>query len=223
MIKGPEEQAFIREAARRTSLAIEAVHRKLSRGMTESEVSDLLEQEFQALGVKGGGLVQFGPSSALPARRPGRPQARSRRRGVDRRGLQGPRLQLGRHAHRQLRPALRRGPKGLRDRRPGAGRRHRGAPGRGDRGRSRPGRAPGDRSRRIRRELHPPSRARSRHGRPRAAVSRPRQRHAALGGKHGDDRARHLPAGQVRRPHRRRLRGPRIGRRRRAFRSGPAP
>ena len=71
MIKGPEEQAFIREAARRTSLAIEAVHRKLARGMTESEVSDLLDQEFQALGVKGGGLVQFGPSSALPHGGPG--------------------------------------------------------------------------------------------------------------------------------------------------------
>jgi Xaa-Pro dipeptidase len=71
MIKSAEERAFIREAARRTSLAIEAVHRKLARGMTESQVSDLLERQMQELGVKGGGLVQFGPSSALPHGGPG--------------------------------------------------------------------------------------------------------------------------------------------------------
>ena len=71
MVKSAEEQAFIREAARRTSLAIEAVHKKLSRRMTESEVSNLLEQQFQNLGVRGGGLVQFGPSSALPHGGPG--------------------------------------------------------------------------------------------------------------------------------------------------------
>ena len=39
--------------------------------MTESAVSDMLEQEFQRLGVKGGGLVQFGPSAALPHGGPG--------------------------------------------------------------------------------------------------------------------------------------------------------
>lgn len=71
MVKGPEEQAFIRDAARRTTLAIEAVHRKLSRGMTESQVSDVLEQQFRLQGVRGGGLVQFGPSSALPHGGPG--------------------------------------------------------------------------------------------------------------------------------------------------------
>jgi Xaa-Pro dipeptidase len=71
MIKSPEEQAFIREAARRTSLAIEATHRRLAGGKTESEISTILEQEFQALGVHGGGLVQFGPSAALPHGGPG--------------------------------------------------------------------------------------------------------------------------------------------------------
>jgi Xaa-Pro dipeptidase len=71
MVKSAEEQALIREAARRTSLAIGAVQRKLSGGMTESEVSTLLEQELQKLGVHGGGLVQFGPSSALPHGGPG--------------------------------------------------------------------------------------------------------------------------------------------------------
>jgi Xaa-Pro dipeptidase len=71
MIKSEAEQAFIRDAARRTNLAIESTHRKLTRGVSESEVSVLLEREFQALGVKGGGLVQFGPSAALPHGGPG--------------------------------------------------------------------------------------------------------------------------------------------------------
>ncbi len=71
MVKSPEEQALIRDAARRTVLAIEATHRKLAAGKTESEVSGILEQEFQAQGVHGGGLVQFGPSAALPHGGPG--------------------------------------------------------------------------------------------------------------------------------------------------------
>ncbi|MFY9551619.1 MAG: Xaa-Pro peptidase family protein [Thermoanaerobaculia bacterium] len=71
MVKSADEQAFIREAARRTTLAIAATHKRLSRGMTESEVSTLLEGELQKLGVHGGGLVQFGPSSALPHGGPG--------------------------------------------------------------------------------------------------------------------------------------------------------
>ncbi len=71
MIKSPEEQEFIRDAARRTNLAIEATHKRLSSGKTEGEVSLMLEQEFQKLGVQGGGLVQFGPSSALPHGGPG--------------------------------------------------------------------------------------------------------------------------------------------------------
>jgi Xaa-Pro dipeptidase len=70
-IKSPEEQAFIREAARRTNLAIEATHRGLAAGKTEGEISALLQSEFQALGVRGDGLVQFGPSAALPHGGPG--------------------------------------------------------------------------------------------------------------------------------------------------------
>jgi Xaa-Pro dipeptidase len=34
--------------------------------MNESEVSRILDEEFAAQGVRGGGLVQFGPSSAFP-------------------------------------------------------------------------------------------------------------------------------------------------------------
>ncbi len=70
-VKSPEEQAFIRDAARRTNLAIEATHRGLAAGKTEGQISALLESEFQALGVRGGGLVQFGPSAAFPHGGPG--------------------------------------------------------------------------------------------------------------------------------------------------------
>jgi Xaa-Pro dipeptidase len=66
MIKSAEEQTFIKEAARRTNLAIQATQRRLRGGITESEVSRMLEEEFDKLGVSGGGLVQFGPSSAFP-------------------------------------------------------------------------------------------------------------------------------------------------------------
>ena len=71
MVKSDAEQEMIRDAARRTNLAIDATHRRLARGMTENEVSEMLVQEFQRLGVKGGGLVQFGPSAALPHGGPG--------------------------------------------------------------------------------------------------------------------------------------------------------
>lgn len=70
-VKSPAEQAFIREAARRTNLAIEATHRELSAGRTEGEVSRILESAFRAQGVSGDGLVQFGPSAAYPHGVPG--------------------------------------------------------------------------------------------------------------------------------------------------------
>jgi Xaa-Pro dipeptidase len=70
-IKSQEEQAFIRDAARRTILAIEATHRALAVGKTEGEIASVLEAEFRALGVRGGGLVQFGPSAAFPHGGPG--------------------------------------------------------------------------------------------------------------------------------------------------------
>jgi Xaa-Pro dipeptidase len=65
-IKSAEEQAFIRDAARRTSLAIEGTHARMRAGMTESDVARILEEEFTRQGARGGGLVQFGPSSAFP-------------------------------------------------------------------------------------------------------------------------------------------------------------
>lgn len=70
-VKSEEELAFLKEAGRRTVLAIAATHERLRRGMTEREVSGILEGEFTKLGVSGGGLVQFGPSAALPHGGPG--------------------------------------------------------------------------------------------------------------------------------------------------------
>ena len=70
-VKSAEELAFIQEAGRRTVLAISATHERLRRGVTESEVADILAQEFSNLGVHGDGLVQFGPSAALPHGGPG--------------------------------------------------------------------------------------------------------------------------------------------------------
>jgi len=66
MIKSEDEQLFIRDAGKRTNAAIEATHKRLKTGLTEMEVSRLLEDEFRKQGVSGGGLVQFGPDSAFP-------------------------------------------------------------------------------------------------------------------------------------------------------------
>jgi Xaa-Pro dipeptidase len=70
-VKAEEELSFIREAGRRTVLAIAGTHARLRRGMTEQDVSAILEGEFAKVGVRGEGLVQFGPSSALPHGGPG--------------------------------------------------------------------------------------------------------------------------------------------------------
>ena len=183
-IKSPEEQAFIREAARRTILAIEATHRALAAGKTEGEISAVLEREFQALGVRGGGLVQFGPSAAFPHGAPGRAPARARRRRAHRRRLQGPRLQLGRHAHGRVWRSVRRGAPRLRGGGPRPEGGHRRPARRRHGRRSRPRGAQGHRGRRLGRRLHAPARPRPRHGRPRAALPRPRQRRAARRRKH---------------------------------------
>ena len=65
-VKSEAEQGFIKEAARRTNLAISATHKRMRTGMTETEVARILEEEYTNLGVRGGGLVQFGPSAAFP-------------------------------------------------------------------------------------------------------------------------------------------------------------
>jgi Xaa-Pro dipeptidase len=65
-VKTDEEQALIREAGKRTNAAIAATHSRLKSGLSEMEVSRMLEEEFRKQGVSGGGLVQFGPDSAFP-------------------------------------------------------------------------------------------------------------------------------------------------------------
>src|SRR5947209_1576249 len=66
IIKAPEEVALIRRAIEITEGAITATFGQLAGGMTERDVARLLSREMQQRGAEGGGLVQFGPASALP-------------------------------------------------------------------------------------------------------------------------------------------------------------
>jgi Xaa-Pro dipeptidase len=70
-VKSEEELAYLKDAGKRAVLAITATHGRLRGGLTETEVSTILDEEFGKLGVRGGGLVQFGPSAALPHGGPG--------------------------------------------------------------------------------------------------------------------------------------------------------
>ncbi|HXM38803.1 MAG TPA: Xaa-Pro peptidase family protein [Gemmatimonadales bacterium] len=66
IVKAPEEIALIRRAIAATEAAIAATFTQLAVGMTERDVAQLLSREMTSRGSPGGGLVQFGPSSALP-------------------------------------------------------------------------------------------------------------------------------------------------------------
>jgi Xaa-Pro dipeptidase len=66
IIKAPEELALIRAAIAATEASIAATFAQLAVGMTERNVAQLLSREMASRGSPGGGLVQFGPSSALP-------------------------------------------------------------------------------------------------------------------------------------------------------------
>lgn len=66
IIKSPEEIALIRQAIAGTEASIAATFSQLAVGMSERDVSALLSREMASRGSPGGGLVQFGPSSALP-------------------------------------------------------------------------------------------------------------------------------------------------------------
>src|SRR3989442_9784573 len=72
-IKSPEEVALIRQGIDITEAAIAATFAKLAVGASEREVAQLLSGEMRQRGAEGGGLVQFGPSSALPHGGPGGP------------------------------------------------------------------------------------------------------------------------------------------------------
>src|SRR5213083_1449696 len=66
IIKSPEEIALIRQAIAATEASIAATFTQLVVGMTERDVAQLLSREMASRSSPGGGLVQFGPSSALP-------------------------------------------------------------------------------------------------------------------------------------------------------------
>ncbi|HYL20325.1 MAG TPA: Xaa-Pro peptidase family protein [Gemmatimonadales bacterium] len=74
VIKSPEEIALIRRAIAITQDAMAATFAQLTVGTTEVEVSQVLSREMQQRGAPGGGLVQFGPSSALPHGGPAGPK-----------------------------------------------------------------------------------------------------------------------------------------------------
>jgi Xaa-Pro dipeptidase len=69
--KAPEELALIRRAVEITEAAMAATFAQLAAGMSERDVATLLSAEMRRRGATGGGLVQFGPSSALPHGGPG--------------------------------------------------------------------------------------------------------------------------------------------------------
>lgn len=66
VLKSPEEIALIRRAIAITQDAMAATFAQLTVGSSETQVAQLLSREMQQRGAPGGGLVQFGPSSALP-------------------------------------------------------------------------------------------------------------------------------------------------------------
>lgn len=66
IIKQPEELALIRSAIRITEDAIAATFAALTAGVTDREVATMISREMSQRGPSGGGLVQFGPTSALP-------------------------------------------------------------------------------------------------------------------------------------------------------------
>ena len=74
VIKAPEEIALLRRAIAITLDAMAATFAQLAVGATERAVAQILEREMGQRGAPGDGLVQFGPSSALPHGGPGGPK-----------------------------------------------------------------------------------------------------------------------------------------------------
>src|SRR5438128_279991 len=74
VIKAPEEVALLRRAIAITQDAMAATFAQLAVGTTEVEVAHALSREMEQRGAPGGGLVQFGPSSALPHGGPAGPK-----------------------------------------------------------------------------------------------------------------------------------------------------
>ena len=74
VIKSPEEVALLRRAIAITLDAMAATFAQLAVGATEVLVAQALSREMEERGAPGDGLVQFGPSSALPHGGPGGPK-----------------------------------------------------------------------------------------------------------------------------------------------------
>ena len=66
MIKSPHEIELMRLAAKVTLAAYEATYRSMKVGMTQRDVSDLIEAAHRELGFEGGADVQVGEFSAFP-------------------------------------------------------------------------------------------------------------------------------------------------------------
>lgn len=71
IIKSTEELALIRKAISITQRAIAATFASLAPGMTERDAAGKLSERMSMDGGVGGGLIQFGPNSALPHGGPG--------------------------------------------------------------------------------------------------------------------------------------------------------
>lgn len=66
MIKTEKEITLMRLSNDATEACIRQTWTQIKGGMSEREVARLLQQNYAALGLGGGGLIQFGPSSAIP-------------------------------------------------------------------------------------------------------------------------------------------------------------
>src|SRR2546421_4355756 len=74
VVKSPEEGALLRRAIAITLDAMAATFAQLAVGTTEAQVAQTFSRELTQRGAAGGGLVQFGPSSALPHGGPAGPK-----------------------------------------------------------------------------------------------------------------------------------------------------
>lgn len=66
MIKSEKEITLMRLSNDATEACIRQTWTQIKAGMTEQEVAKLLQQNYAALGLSGGGLIQFAQSSAIP-------------------------------------------------------------------------------------------------------------------------------------------------------------
>jgi Xaa-Pro dipeptidase len=66
LVKAPEEILRMRRAIEITEDAVASTFDRLQAGMRDLDVAKIVAEEHAKRGINGGGLVQFGPQSALP-------------------------------------------------------------------------------------------------------------------------------------------------------------